>query len=84
MHNRGDPNVDCRGTGAVSGPKDLATYIPTGGKEPVWDCEYSHTLLSLMYHPLVYKTGLCAHFDENDPTRWTCIWKRRCAHAHGV
>jgi hypothetical protein len=36
-----------------------------------------------MYHPQVYKTGLCEHFDENDPSKWQCVWKRGCAHAHG-
>eukprot|EP00478_Filoreta_tenera_P000116 GABV01000116.1.p1 GENE.GABV01000116.1~~GABV01000116.1.p1 ORF type:complete len:435 (+),score=146.75 GABV01000116.1:587-1891(+) len=76
-------------------------------------CEFVHTLLELMYHPLVYKTGRCDHFSmpddddeetepadnketaelnelkhkettlENDSTGWQCVWRRRCAHAHG-
>src|SRR5690242_8787891 len=45
--------------------------------------EYAHTLLELMYHPQVYKTGLCDHFAEENPATWKCVWKRRCAHAHG-
>ena len=36
-----------------------------------------------MYHPQVYKTGLCDHFDEADASTWKCVWGRRCAHAHG-
>jgi hypothetical protein len=28
-----------------------------------WDCEYAHTLLELMYHPQVYHTTSCDHFD---------------------
>ena len=31
----------------------------------------------------VYKTGLCDHFDSNNPLSWRCVWKRRCAHSHG-
>jgi hypothetical protein len=31
----------------------------------------------------VYKTGLCDHFDEDNPNSWRCVWKRRCAHSHG-
>jgi hypothetical protein len=47
------------------------------------NCSKAHTLLELMYHPQVYKTGLCEHFDEHDPSKWNCVWKRGCAHAHG-
>ena len=25
----------------------------------------------------------CDHFRQNDPHSWKCVWKRRCAHAHG-
>lgn len=46
-------------------------------------CQYAHTLLELMYHPQVYKTGLCDHFAEHQRTKWRCVWHRRCAHAHG-
>jgi hypothetical protein len=68
----GDPNIDCTGRRARQKPgKDGETPIPD------WDCEYAHTLLELMYHPQVYKTGLCDHFDENDLSKWRCVWKRR-------
>ena len=49
----------------------------------VWACEYAHTLLELMYHPQVYHTGQCDKWDDKDVRRWRCVWKRRCAHAHG-
>src|SRR4051812_2811000 len=29
------------------------------------------------------QTGLCDHFNEDDPSSWRCVWKRRCAHSHG-
>lgn len=29
------------------------------------------------------QTSLCDHFNEDDPSTWRCVWKRRCAHAHG-
>lgn len=46
-------------------------------------CEFSHTLLESMYHPMVYKTVLCQNFHEHDRTTWQrCPWKRACAHAH--
>eukprot|EP00808_Paulinella_micropora_P005242 g4755.t1 len=71
-----DPNVDCTGGGGIIPPN------PDGS--PVeWKCEYAHTLLELMYHPQVYKTSMCDHFDEHEVNKWQCVWKRRCAHAHG-
>ena len=36
-----------------------------------------------MYHPQVYHTGQCDKWDDKDVRRWRCVWKRRCAHAHG-
>jgi hypothetical protein len=46
-------------------------------------CEFSHTLLESMYHPLIYKSILCKNFDEHDRSTWQrCPWKRACAHAH--
>lgn len=60
-------------------PHDQSHPRGPGGEK----CEYAHTLLELMYHPQVYKTGLCDHFDEHDVSKWRCVWKRRCAHAHG-
>lgn len=57
---------------------------PAASPAPAWDCGFAHTLLELMYHPAVFKTTLCAHFDERDPASWRCVWKRRCAHAHGI
>jgi len=47
-------------------------------------CHRAHTLMELMYHVAVYKTALCSNFNEDDPSSWTCPWRRRCAHAHGV
>eukprot|EP00457_Paulinella_chromatophora_P000161 gb/GEZN01000161.1/.p1 GENE.gb/GEZN01000161.1/~~gb/GEZN01000161.1/.p1 ORF type:complete len:1189 (+),score=109.77 gb/GEZN01000161.1/:34-3600(+) len=71
-----DPNVDCTGGGGLLPPN------PDGS--PVeWKCEYAHTLLELMYHPQVYKTSMCDHFDEHEVNKWQCVWKRRCAHSHG-
>ena len=71
----GNPVVDCSGK--------FAAVNAEAGAVVQWDCEYAHTLLELMYHPAVYKTGLCDHFDVADPLTWKCVWKRRCAHAHG-
>jgi hypothetical protein len=76
----GDPNLDCSGKYKPKYTKNGQVYP---SKSDQWDCEYAHTLLELMYHPQVYKTGLCDHFDENDSTTWKCVWKRRCAHSHG-
>lgn len=46
-------------------------------------CEFSHTLLESMYHPLIWKTQYCKNFDERDRSTWQrCPWKRACAHAH--
>ena len=52
-------------------------------RSEAWSCEYAHTLLELMYHPQVYHTGQCDKWDDKDVRRWRCVWKRRCAHAHG-
>lgn len=46
------------------------------------DCEYSHTLLEQMYHPNIYKTGLCNKFSS-DPSINQCAWSALCTHAHG-
>ncbi len=54
-----------------------ACFLTHPGKTTEWDCDYAHTLLELMYHPQVYKTGLCDHFDESDVATWRCVWKRR-------
>lgn len=35
------------------------------------------------YHPQVYKSATCDHFQLDNPATWRCVWKRRCAHAHG-
>ncbi len=76
----GDPNIDCSGKYKARVIKNGVAYP---AKSDQWDCEFAHTLLELMYHPQVYKTGLCDHFDESDASTWKCVWKRRCAHSHG-
>lgn len=47
------------------------------------NCESSHTLLEQMYHPNIYKTGLCNKFNQ-DPQLDTCTWGNLCTHAHGA
>jgi hypothetical protein len=57
---------------------------PIEVQESEWLCPMAHTLLEVMYHPSVYKTGYCQHFDETDMNKWKCTWGRQCAHAHGT
>jgi len=76
----GKPNIDCSGKHKPKIMKN-GQLVPQESDE--WECDYAHTLLELMYHPQVYKTGLCDHFNEEDPSTWKCVWKRRCAHSHG-
>lgn len=73
----GDP-ANCKATRTNSNDESNPASEEGGD-----NCEYAHTLLELMYHPQVYKTGLCDHFDEHDASKWRCVWKKRCAHAHG-
>ena len=76
----GYPSVDCSGRHR---PRVLEGGVWKAQRCDVWECEYAHTLLELMYHPAVYKTGQCDKWEEKDTRRWKCVWKRRCAHAHG-
>eukprot|EP00475_Leptophrys_vorax_P042957 TRINITY_DN811_c0_g1_i1.p1 TRINITY_DN811_c0_g1~~TRINITY_DN811_c0_g1_i1.p1 ORF type:complete len:605 (+),score=115.46 TRINITY_DN811_c0_g1_i1:146-1960(+) len=46
------------------------------------DCQFSHTLLEQMYHPNIYKTGMCNKFTS-DPATNNCSWGALCTHAHG-
>lgn len=84
------PTVDCKGTltGIVGAStttiRDRSSATAKTKDEGTWDCRLAHTLMELMYHVSVYKTCLCSHFDERDPSKWRCVWKRRCAHAHGA
>jgi len=48
-------------------------------------CAFSHTLVEQMYHPKIYKTGLCNKFDPNSKSpEETCAWGPLCTHAHGA
>jgi hypothetical protein len=44
-----------------------------------WNCMFSHTLMEVMYHPLIYKSKLCRAFEQNG----ICKFGSQCAHAHG-
>jgi hypothetical protein len=71
-----------RGSGHSSCARAVCCCVRADGREEVeieedWECEYAHTLLELMYHPQVYKTGLCDHFAEDNVEKWKCVWKRR-------
>lgn len=43
-------------------------------------CAFSHSLLEQMYHPNIYKTGMCNKFGQKGPG---CSWGPLCTHAHG-
>lgn len=80
-----DPYDDSLCTPIAGKSKGVSKALDLDQEEPeLWDCQYAHTLMEIMYHPQVYKTDLCQHFDENNPKEWRCVWKKRCAHAHGV
>lgn len=46
------------------------------------ECQFSHTLLEQMYHPNIYKTGMCNKYSP-DPATNNCSWSALCTHAHG-
>jgi hypothetical protein len=56
----GNPNVDCSGRYK---PKVMRNGQLVPQESEHWDCGYAHSLLELMYHPQVYKTGICSHFN---------------------
>ena len=76
----GHPALDCSGVYRAK-VYENGQWRPQ--RSEAWACEYAHTLLELMYHPQVYHTGQCDKWDDRDVRRWRCVWKRRCAHAHG-
>jgi hypothetical protein len=72
------PNVKCAPVAAGKSTWGDPTRCPKGDS-----CEFSHTLLEQMYHPNIYKTGLCNKFNP-DPAVNTCLWSALCTHAHGL
>ena len=77
----GSPAVDCSGRHRPLVLTASGQWRPQACES--WECELAHSQLELMYHPALYKTSQCLRFDERDARRWRCLWRRRCAHAHG-
>ena len=51
------------------------------GLRRVFDLQVDSRLHSFVVNSIVVHN--CDHFRQNDPHSWKCVWKRRCAHAHG-
>ena len=51
------------------------------GHRRVFDLQVDSRLHSFVANGVVAHN--CDHFRQNDPHSWKCVWKRRCAHAHG-
>ena len=51
------------------------------GRLRVFDLQVDSRLHSFVANGVVVHN--CDHFRQNDPHSWKCVWKRRCAHAHG-
>jgi hypothetical protein len=78
-------STDCKKRKMFIETKDEVTGRTTVIEEVIWDCHYAHTLLEIMYHPIKYKTSLCAKFSSfANIFTWRCKWGRDCAHAHGT
>jgi len=51
------------------------------GLRRVFDLQVNSRLHSFVVNGIVAHN--CDHFRQNEPRSWKCVWKRRCAHAHG-
>ena len=51
------------------------------GRHRVYDLQVDSRLHSFVVGGLTAHN--CDRFREHDPHSWKCVWKRRCAHAHG-
>ena len=51
------------------------------GARRVFDLRVDGALHSFIASGIVAHN--CDHFDERSASTWKCVWKRRCAHAHG-
>ena len=51
------------------------------GRRRVFDLQVDSRLHSFVANGIVIHN--CDHFRQHDPHSWKCVWKRRCAHAHG-
>ena len=58
----------------------LVSRRPCGPRR-VFDVQVDSRLHSFVADGLCVHN--CDHFRQNDPHSWKCVWKRRCAHAHG-
>ena len=59
----------------------LLTGRRSAGAMRVYDLQVSPSLHSFVAAGVVVHN--CDHFDEHHTATWKCVWKRRCAHAHG-
>ena len=83
--NEGGTQATKNSSSSCSSSLPTLSVLVTGrrliGPRRVFDLQVDPALHSFVANGVLAHN--CDHFDQHHPNTWKCVWKRRCAHAHG-